>query len=226
MYILVVEDEPKTAKYLAKGLTENGFLVDTVDNGIDGLFNATNVQYDLLILDVMLPQVDGWTVLHRIRQQNQQLPILMLTAWDAIEYKVKGLELGADDYLVKPFTFSELLARVRALLRRGQVKQLDVIKIADLSIDILQHKVARKGTNISLTAKEFALLTLFARRQGELLSRTFITEQVWGINFDTDTNIVDVAIRRLRQKIDEGFEQKLIHTIRGVGYVLEAKDER
>jgi two-component system copper resistance phosphate regulon response regulator CusR len=224
MHVLIIEDELKTANYLAKGLTENGFVVDKAANGIDGLFNALQVSYDLLILDVMLPQLTGWDIVTKIRQHNSQLPILMLTARDAIEDRVKGLELGADDYLVKPFTFSELLARVRALLRRGQIKQVDTIRISDLTIDVLQHKVTRNNNKITLTAKEFALLILLARRQSELLSRTFITEQVWGINFDTDTNIVDVAIRRLRQKIDEGYDKKLIHTLRGVGYVLEEKD--
>jgi two-component system copper resistance phosphate regulon response regulator CusR len=222
MHILIVEDEFKTATYLKKGLVENGYNVDIANDGLEGIFAALNTNYDIIVLDVMLPKVDGWSVLKKIREKHQTVPILMLTARDAIEDKVKGLELGADDYLVKPFSFSELLARVRTILRRGlAMPQPDIIQIADLEINILHHKVTRNNQSIHLSSKEFSLLVLFARRKNELLSRTIIAEQVWDMNFDSDTNIVDVAVKRLRQKIDEPFEKKLIHTARGVGYVLE-----
>lgn len=221
MHILVVEDEIKTLNYLKKGLTEQGFNVDTAENGMSGLFLAENGEYDLIILDIMLPQLDGWSVIQRLRKSNKKVPVLFLSARDSIDDRVKGLELGADDYLVKPFAFSELLARIRSILRRGHTKQIEAMSIADLHIDLLKHKVFRSNKTIDLTPKEFSLLSLLARRKGEVLSRTLIAEQVWDMNFDSDTNIIDVAIRRLRQKIDSGFEKRLIHTIRGVGYVLE-----
>ncbi len=223
MRILIIEDEKKTAAYLRKGLMESGFVVDVADEGEEGLLLASTEEYDLIILDVMLPQRDGWSVLAAIRRSGKQTPVLFLTARDAVQDRVKGLELGADDYLVKPFAFSELLARVHAILRRGSARQPETLRSADLEIDLLRHKATRGGKLLDLTPKEFLLLALLARRTGEVLSRTLISEQVWDMNFDSDTNVVDVAIRRLRRKVDEPFTQKLIHTVRGVGYVLEAR---
>ncbi len=223
MKILIVEDENKTAAYISKGLSENGFSVDIAQDGQDGLFVASQQYYDLIILDVLLPKLDGWSILKGVRAIKPDLRILFLTACADIEDKVKGLELGADDYLVKPFAFSELLARVRSLLRRGVVQLQDHLSIVDLDIDLTKHKVLRGVTRIDLTPKEFSLLVFMAQHQGEVLSRTLIAERVWDINFDSDTNVVDVAIRRLRQKIDDGFEKKLIHTMRGIGYVLEER---
>ena len=223
MRVLVVEDEPKTGDYLSKGLTESGFVVDLARNGPEGLHMATEGEYDLVVLDVMLPGMDGWTVLRRVREVKQ-VPILFLTARDDVEDRVKGLELGADDYLVKPFAFTELLARIRTLLRRGAAREPDSLQIADLGIDVLRRRVTRGAERIDLTPKEFALLHLLAKRQGEVLSRSFIASQVWDMNFDSDTNVVDVAIRRLRAKIDEAFGKKLVHTVRGMGYVLEDRE--
>ncbi|HET9702152.1 MAG TPA: heavy metal response regulator transcription factor [Burkholderiales bacterium] len=223
MKILLVEDEPKTANSLRRRLGECGFVVDLATNGADGLHLATTSSYDLVILDVQLPQWDGWSILSRMRLQDRQTPVLFLTALDSVADRVKGLELGADDYLVKPFAFSELLARVRTVLRRGQVRQDQTLRIADLEIDLLRHKVIRAGRRIDLTAKEFGVLSLLARRQGEILSRTLITEQVWDMNFDSDTNVVDVIIRRLRAKVDDPFDRKLIHSARGLGYVIEER---
>ena len=220
MRILVVEDDPKTGEYLKRGLTENGFVVDVVRDGIDGKFYATTGDYQLVILDVGLPKMDGWKVVADIRRQKDT-PVLFLTARDKVEDRVKGLELGADDYLVKPFAFSELLARIRTVLRRGKAVEPDVVRVADLELDLPRHRAFRAGRRIDLTAKEFTLLALFMRRAGEVLSRTFIAEQVWDMNFDSDTNVVEVAVKRLRTKVDDPFEQKLIHTIRGVGYVLD-----
>ncbi len=222
MRILIIEDEGKTAAYLQKGLTENGYVVDVADNGIDGAHLAQTQYYDLILLDVMLPGIDGWTVLQQLHAAKKT-PILFLTAKGGVEDRVKGLELGADDYLVKPFAFSELLARVRSVLRRGAVRQQDVISVDDLEVDLLRRRVRRGGARIDLTAKEFGLLSLLIRRAGEVLSRTLIAEQVWDMNFDSDTNVVDVAIRRLRAKIDDPFERRLIHNVRGVGYVLEQR---
>jgi two-component system copper resistance phosphate regulon response regulator CusR len=223
MRILIVEDESKTAAYLNKGLSESGFLVDIASNGEDGLFLATNYHYDLIILDIMLPKIDGWTIIKDIRRLHPDARVLFLTARDGVEDKVKGLELGADDYLVKPFAFSELLARIRSLLRRGSTQSSDNLTISDLTIDIIKHKATRGSIRLNLTPKEFALLVMLAQRTGEVLSRTLIDESVWDINFDSDTNVVDVAIRRLRQKVDDPFEKKLIHTVRGMGYVLEER---
>lgn len=223
MRLLIVEDEQKTAAYLRKGLIESGFVVDIATNGEDGLFLATHHPYDLIILDVMLPKLDGWTVIKELRRHDPHARVLFLTAKDGIEDRVKGLELGADDYLVKPFAFSELLARIRSLLRRGSIPSTENLTIADLTIDIIKHKATRGHLRLNLTPKEFALLVLFAQRPGEVLSRTLIAESVWDINFDSDTNVVDVAIRRLRQKVDDSFDNKLIHTVRGMGYVFEER---
>jgi two-component system copper resistance phosphate regulon response regulator CusR len=221
MRILIAEDEPKTAAYLRKGVSESGYVVDCAANGEDALHLALTGDYDLLILDVMLPGRDGWAVLAELRKHGRQTPVLFLTARDAVADRVKGLQLGADDYLVKPFAFSELLARMRSVLRRGPGRQPEVLRIADMEIDLLGRKVFRSGRRIELTAKEFDLLSLLARRAGEALSRTLIAEQVWDMNFDSDTNIIDVAVRRLRVKVDDPFGKKLIRTVRGVGYVLE-----
>jgi two-component system, OmpR family, copper resistance phosphate regulon response regulator CusR len=218
--ILIVEDEPKTAAYARKGLAEHGFVVDVAGNGADGRHLALSSEYDLVVLDVMLPGVDGWTVLRDLRDKKQT-PVLFLTARDDVADKVKGLELGADDYLVKPFAFSELLARVRSLLRRGGKAPAERLTVGDLQIDPRSRRVARGGRKIDLTAKEFALLDCLVRNCGEVMSRTLIAEQVWDMNFDSDTNVVDVAMRRLRAKVDDPFEVKLIRTVRGVGYAIE-----
>ena len=223
MRILIVEDERKTAAYLQKGLSESGFVVDVANRGDDGLHLARTQDYDLIILDVTLPEVDGWSVLAAIRQGGKQTPVLFLTARDTVADRVKGLELGADDYLVKPFAFSELLARVRSILRRGPGRQAEMLRVADLELDLIRHKATRGNQRLELTPKEFALLSLLARRQGEVLSRTLIAEQVWDMHFDSDTNVVDVAVRRLRRKVDDAFPRKLIHTVRGSGYVIEAE---
>ena len=221
MKILIVEDEQKTGDYLKQGLSEAGFVTDLARDGIDGLHLALTDDYDLVVLDVMLPRLDGWQVLQEIRQKGKHLPVLFLTARDQVEDRVKGLEFGADDYLVKPFAFSELLARVRALLRRGKTNEPELFHIADLELDLLRRRVTRSGKRIDLTAKEFALLELLLRRQGEVLPRSLIASQVWDMNFDSDTNVIEVAVRRLRAKIDDDFEPKLIRTVRGMGYVLE-----
>ena len=222
MKILIVEDEPKTGEYLRQGLSEAGYVADLVPHGTDGLHMALHGAYDLVILDVMLPGLNGWQVLAQLRAKKET-PVLFLTARDQVDDRVKGLELGADDYLVKPFAFSELLARVRALLKRGKPAAADALCVADLEIDPIRRRVTRAGQRMDLTAKEYALLLLFLRRQTEVLSRTFIAEQVWDMNFDSDTNVVDVAVRRLRAKVDDPFQQKLIHAVRGVGYVCEAR---
>ncbi|HWI10850.1 MAG TPA: heavy metal response regulator transcription factor [Burkholderiaceae bacterium] len=222
MRILIVEDEPKTAAYVSKGLSEHAYIVDVADNGIEGLHLASSGHYDLILLDVMLPGADGWTVLEALRRQRQT-PVLFLSARDEVADRVKGLELGADDYLVKPFAFSELLARIRTLLRRGAAQIEQRVRLADLDVDRVRRRVSRGGERVELTAKEYALLDYFARHAGEVVSRTLIAEHVWDMNFDSDTNVVDVAVRRLRAKLDDPFPTKLIHTIRGVGYVLDAR---
>lgn len=223
MKILIVEDEPKTAAYLKKGLEENGYVADVAGDGETGAYMARQGGYELVILDVMLPGQDGWSVLRDLRQRRNPVPVLFLTARDGVPDRVRGLELGADDYLIKPFAFSELLARLRTVLRRGNggPRQDTVLRVADLEIDAERHKATRRGRPLELTPKEFLLLSLLARRAGDVLSRTLIAEQVWDINFDTGTNVVDVHVRRLRSKVDDPFEAKLIHTVRGIGYVLE-----
>ncbi len=223
MRLLLVEDDPKASVYLRKGLTELGFVVDVAANGEDGLHLVSVNDYDLMILDVMLPARDGWSVLAEMRRAGRQTPVLFLTARDTVEDRVKGLNLGADDYLVKPFAFSELVARVRSVLRRGPPRQPERLQVADLALDLARHKAVRGGQRLDLTPKEFLLLALLVRRAGEVLSRTFIAEQIWDMNFDSDTNVVDVHVRRLRSKVDDSFERKLIHTVRGVGYVLEER---
>ncbi|MBI3985957.1 MAG: heavy metal response regulator transcription factor [Lentisphaerae bacterium] len=221
MRILIVEDERKTATYLHKGLSESGFVADTANQGNDGLHLALTQPYDLIVLDVMLPDRDGWAVLAAIRRAGQQTPVLFLTARDTLPERVRGLELGADDYLVKPFAFSELLARIRSVLRRGPGRQPETLRVADLELDLIRHKTTRGGRRLDLTPKEFGLLSLLVRRKGEVLSRTLIAEQVWDMHFDSDTNVVDVAVRRLRRKVDDAFPRKLIQTVRGMGYVFE-----
>lgn len=225
--MLIVEDEPKTGEYLRQGLNEAGFVADLAANGSDGLHLALHGEYDLVILDVMLPELDGWQVLASLRRRGLEMPVLFLTARDQVEDRVKGLELGADDYLVKPFSFAELLARVRTILRRGRGGGLDsnVLRVADLELDLLRRRVTRGGKRIDLTAKEFGLLELLMRRQGEVLPRSLIASQVWDMNFDSDTNVIEVAMRRLRLKVDDGQLVKLIQTVRGMGYVLEAAQE-
>lgn len=221
MHILVIEDERKTSDYLKKGLTENGYVVNVTGHGEDGLHLALTEHYDLLVLDIQLPGRDGWSILHSLRRAGRQVPVLVLTASDQIEERVRGLDLGADDYLVKPFAFSELLARVRSILRRGPTRHPEVVALEDLEIDLPRHRASRGGQRLDLTPKEFALLSLMARRRGEVLSRTLISELVWEMHFDSDTNVVDVAVRRLRSKVDDPFPRKLIRTVRGVGYTID-----
>ncbi len=227
MKLLVIEDEVKLAEYLRKGLTEAGHAVDVAHDGVDGLHLAMQGAYDLVVLDGMLPGIDGLGVLAALRQA-QQTPVLMLTARVRVEDRVRGLQSGADDYLVKPFAFSELLARVQVLLRRGSVQrdaaEPSVLGLADLELDLLRRKATRAGQRLDLTAKEFALLALLLRRQGQVLSRTEIAEQVWDMNFDSDTNVIEVAVRRLRGKLDQPFDRVLLHTVRGMGYVLEVRE--
>ena len=227
MRLLIVEDEVKTGDYLRQGLQEAGFVVDLVRDGRDGLHEALVGEYDLAILDVMLPGLDGWAVLRAIRAAGKSWPVLFLTARDQVDDRVRGLELGADDYLVKPFAFAELLARVRTLLRRGSSKASDqngTLRVADLELDLLKRRAVRAGLRIDLTAKEFSLLELLLRRRGEVLPRSLIASQVWDMNFDSDTNVVEVAVRRLRAKIDDDFTPKLIRTVRGMGYVLDDEE--
>jgi len=224
MKILIVEDQQKTGDYLRQGLSEAGFVVDLARDGMDGLHLALNEAYDLVVLDVMLPRLDGWQVLEAMRRAGKDVPVLFLTARDEVTDRVKGLELGADDYLVKPFAFAELLARARTLLRRGKAKEPELLRVADLELDLLRRRASRSGRRIDLTAKEFALLELLMRRRGEVLPRSLIASQVWDMNFDSDTNVIEVAVRRLRAKVDDDFEPKLIRTVRGMGYVLETRE--
>ena len=226
MKLLIVEDEPKTGQYVRQGLSEAGFSVELARDGLDGEHLALNGDFDLIVLDVMLPGQDGWRVLQAIRAAGLAVPVLFLSARDAVEDRVRGLEHGADDYLVKPFAFAELLARVRTLLRRGQGQpQETTLRCAGLQVDLLRRRVERDGKRLDLTAKEFALLELLLRRQGEVLPKSLIASQVWDMNFDSDTNVIEVAIRRLRAKVDDGFDQPLVHTVRGMGYVLETRDD-
>jgi len=223
MRILVVEDEFKSAEYLQNGLTESGYIVDVARNGRDGLHMAQEFRYDLILLDVMMPEMDGWEVMRHL--SGKETPILFLSAKGTLEDRLKGLDLGADDYLVKPFSFAELLARIRIALRRGrQVKQEDVLQLADLQVDVPKRRVSRGGNKVALTNKEFNLLQFFMQNQGQVLSRSLIASRVWDMNFDSDTNVVDVAVRRLRQKVDDPFEIKLIHTVYGVGYRCEEEE--
>jgi two-component system copper resistance phosphate regulon response regulator CusR len=225
--ILIVEDEAKTGEYLRQGLTEAGFTADLARDGADGLHHAVSESYDLIVLDIMLPKLTGWQILEMLRKGGNQTPVLFLTARDEVGDRVKGLELGADDYLVKPFAFSELLARVRTILRRGRSgSESTQIQIADLELDLLRRRAMRSGTKIDLTAKEFSLLELLMRRKGEVLSRSLIASQVWDMNFDSDTNVIEVAMRRLRNKVDDSFPVKLIKTVRGMGYVLEEPTDK
>lgn len=226
MRLLLVEDEIKTGDYLRQGLSEAGFQVTLTRNGLDGHHLAMTESFDLIVLDVMLPDLDGWRIVKSLREAGRQTPVLFLSARDSVDDRVKGLELGADDYLVKPFAFAELLARVRTLLRRGSASPLsDQLRVADLVLDLPRHRVTRAGRKINLSHKEFCLLELLVRRQGEVLPRSLIASQVWGMNFDSDTNVIDVAIRRLRAKIDDDFEPRLIHTVRGMGYKLDVEAE-
>ncbi|HEA17731.1 hypothetical protein LCGC14_2109180 [marine sediment metagenome] len=222
MRLLVVEDEVKTGDYLKQGLSEAGFQVSLARNGLDGHHLAMTELFDVIILDVMLPDVSGWRILQSIREVNKDVPVLFLSARDSVDDRVKGLELGADDYLIKPFAFSEVLARVRTLLRRGNAHKTEgILQTYDLQVNIQKRNVFRAEQRILLSNKEFSLLELLLRREGEVLPRSLIASQVWDMNFDSDTNVIDVAIRRLRSKVDDGFPVKLIHTVRGMGYKLE-----
>ena len=226
MKLLIVEDEAKIAGYLRKGLAEEGYVIDVATNGIDGLHMALHESYALIVLDTMRPGFDGFGLLAALRQ-SKQTPVIMLTARHRIEDRVRGLKAGADDYLVKPFAFSELVARIEVLLRRaaGTAPAPDalVLALADLQVDLGRRRATRAGQRIDLSAKEFQLLSLLLRRKGEVLSRTEIAEQVWDVNFDHGTNVIDVAVRRLRSKLDQPFEHPLLHTVRGMGYVLEER---
>jgi two-component system copper resistance phosphate regulon response regulator CusR len=217
MKVLIIEDERKTASYLKKGLTESGFVVDVVSDGEKALHQALDNVYDVIVSDIMLPRMDGWSILSRLRERGVATPVLLLTARDAVADRVRGLELGADDYLVKPFAFSELLARIRTVLRRGGSRPLETYRAADVEVDLVRHRATRQGQELNLSPKEFSLLSLLVRRAGQVLSRTILAEQVWDMNFDSDTNVVDVHVRRLRSKVDDPFESKLIQTVRGVG---------
>lgn len=226
MNILVVEDEPKIGEYLKKGLMESGYVVTLATDGMDGQFYALNHEFDLIILDIMLPGMNGWQLLEKIRQVNNQVPVMFLTAKDGVGDRVKGLESGADDYLAKPFSFAELLARIKNLLRRTKDNHIEeIIVIADMAINIKSRVVSRAGKKLHLTPKEYLLLELLARRRGEVLPRSLIASQIWDMNFDSDTNVIDVAIRRLRAKVDDDHHVKLIHTIRGMGYKMEGNGD-
>jgi two-component system copper resistance phosphate regulon response regulator CusR len=225
MRALLIEDEFKMADLIRKGLKENGFLVDVAHHGVDGLKLALSHDYDIIILDVMIPGIDGWEVIRRLREKKNNTPVIFLSALDSLEDRLHGLELGGDDYIVKPFAFSELIARIHTVLRRGQSSApANVYKVGDLELDLTAHRVIRQGVRIDLTPKEFTLLSLLLRFKGDALTRTRIAERIWNLDSFHDTNVVDVHMRRLRAKIDDPFEKKLIHTVRGVGYVLEERD--
>jgi two-component system, OmpR family, copper resistance phosphate regulon response regulator CusR len=224
--VLVIEDEGKAASYLSKGLSEQGFVVDVSHDGQSGHDLAAEYAYDLLIIDVLLPRRDGWSVLRELRRSGCRTPALFLTALSGVDDRVRGLRLGADDYIGKPFAFSELLARIQSILRRGPAQQAEIIRVADLEINLIRHRASRDGRPLDLTLKEFQLLSLLARHPGDVFSRVVIVDQIWGMNFDSDTNLVEVHIRRLRSKVDDPFKSKLIHTVRGLGYVLEERGAR
>jgi len=226
MKLLIVEDEAKTASFLKRGFGEAGFVVSVASDGADGMHQIETGAFDLIVLDIMLPGMDGWQLLAWLRGAGLQTPVLILTARDEVPDRVKGLELGADDYLVKPFAFSELLARVRTILRRPPVREPSTLRVADLELDLAGHRATRAGKRLDLTGREFTLLSLLVRRAGEVLPRTLIAQSVWDINFDGDTNVVDVNLRRLRSKVDDPFPRKLLRTVRGVGYVLENPDRQ
>lgn len=221
MHLLLVEDEHKLSNYLKRGLTESGFCVDVEHDGLSALAVAREGSYDAIILDAMLPGMDGFEIVKNLRGARVSIPILMLTARDSLEDRVKGLENGADDYLVKPFNFSELVARLRALLRRSALQEVTRYTLADLELDVTTRRAQRAGRRLDLTAKELALLSLLMRRHGQIIPRTVLIDQVWGVNFDTESNVVEVTIRRLRSKMDDHHDVKLLHTVRGMGYVLE-----
>ncbi|PCE22419.1 DNA-binding response regulator [Paraburkholderia acidicola] len=223
MKVLLIEDEPKVVEYLRNGLSEQGWVVDVATDGEDGAFMAMEYDFDVVILDVMLPKLDGFSVLKRIRAQKQT-PVIMLTARDRVDDRVQGLRSGADDYLIKPFSFLELVERLHALTRRARTQESTLICVGDLRVDLISRRASRDGTRLELTAKEFQLLSVLARRHGEILSKTQITELVWDVNFESDTNIVETAIKRLRAKLDGPFTNRLLHTIRGMGYVLEERE--
>ncbi|MDP3653306.1 MAG: heavy metal response regulator transcription factor [Rhodoferax sp.] len=222
MRILIVEDEAKFADHIKQALVEIGYVVDIARDGVEGKNMALEGSYDLMLLDVMLPGVDGFGVLQELRERRG-FPIILLTARDSVEDRVMGLNMGADDYVIKPVALPELLARVQALLRRGHAQDLAVLRLGDLQLDLVKHRATRSGTRLDLSAQDFKLLALFLRRQGQVQSRTVVAEQIWDMNFDCDSNVVDVAVRRLRQKIDDPFPVKLLHTVRGVGYVMETR---
>lgn len=221
MHLLIIEDEQKASSFLKQGFTESGFVADVANDGEEGLAMALNGEFDLIILDLMLPKRDGWSVITELRRRKKETPVIMLTARDALQERVRGLEMGADDYLVKPFAFSELLARVATILRRGPSLRQDILRVADLEIDLQGHRASRAGKRLDLTPKEFALLSLLMRRTGEAMSRVRIAERIWNITYESESNVVDVHLRRLRAKVDDPYEKKLIHTVRGTGYVLE-----
>ncbi|WP_414447534.1 heavy metal response regulator transcription factor [Burkholderia sp. 22PA0099] len=224
MKVLIVEDEPKVVDYLRSGLSEEGWVVDIATDGEDGAWKAVEYDYDVVVLDVMLPKIDGFGVLRALRAQKDT-PVIMLTARDRVDDRVRGLRGGADDYLTKPFSFLELIERLRALTRRARVQESTLISIGDLRVDLISRRASRNGIRLDLTAQEFQLLGVLARRRGEVLSKTTITELVWDVNFDSNANVVETAIKRLRAKLDGPYSDKLLHTIRGMGYVLEVRDE-
>jgi len=221
MKLLIVEDETKTASFLKRGFSEAGFVVCVASDGLEGMRQIETAAFDLIVLDLMLPGMDGWQLLSWMRARGSQTPVLILTARDAVSDRVRGLEVGADDYLIKPFAFSELLARVRTVLRRPPLRESPVLRVGDLELDVTGHRATRSGHRLDLTAKEFTLLSLLVRRAGEVLTRNFIAESVWDMHPGGDTNVVEVNVRRLRSKVDDPFDRKLLHTVRGVGYVLE-----